>query len=553
MLRTFSRRVTAVVLGLLVALSGAWTLVSGPAHAADVTYPDAISNIRLTNTSSTDGTNKLWNRFRIDADWQVPNDAKAGETFGMTLPDEFGRLSSGFDVKNDNGDLLATCTVSSEDKPELVCTLTDFVETHEEVSGSLWLQVEATEATENTYVEFIINGEPFEVDLPGDGGIIGDNPATKVPWKNVIFVNDKNEMTWNIQIPSDVAENGTMRITDDLVEGTDANGFESHSLVGLDEGGYLSINRRLVDADGQFTGKWEAVPEEDYTASFPHEPGGKSFEVEFRNIPDSPKYIYGLNYKTKPDDGVLVEGNKFSNDATVQTEKLTRVYEYRARGGGDGDGVQYTRFSVQKSVAGEAAAAVPEDTTFTVEYTAVGETKTLEVGIGEDGTARSGRYPLGTEFTIREVNLPDIEGVEWGEYVITGEGVTRNADGSYSLTPDSTATVELALENVANPTTPPTEEPTTPPTEEPTTPPTEEPTTPPTEEPTTPPTDEPTDKPSDRPSDKPSDRPSDQPRNDRDDNRHLPRTGTTLLPIALGAVLLGLGATAVGVSRRSRN
>ena len=476
---------------------------------------------------------ELTSRFRIDADWKVPDDAKAGETFGMTLPDEFGRLSSGFDVKNENGDLLATCDVSGDDRPEVVCTLTDFVDTHEDVNGSLWLEVEASEATENSYVEFIINGEPYEVDLPGEGGIIGDNPATEVPWKNVNFVNDKNEMIWNMHIPSDVADNGTMRISDDLVEGTDANGLESHSLVGLDEGGYLAIDRRQVDADGQFTGGWETVSPDDYTASFPRESGGKSFEVEIRNVPDTPKYIYALKYKTKPDDGILVEGNKFSNDATVQSEKLTRVYEYRACGGGDGDGVQYTRFSVQKSVTGEAAASVPEDTTFTVEYTANGETKTLEVGIGEDGTARSGRYPLGTEFTIREIDLPEIEGVEWDEYVITGEGVTRNADGSYSLTPDSTATVELALENVANPTTPPTEEPTTPPTEEP--------------------SDKPSDRPSDKPSDKPSDRPSDQPRNDRDDNRHLPRTGATLLPIAIGAVLLGLGATALGVSRRSRN
>lgn len=262
---------------------------------------------------------ELTSRFRIDADWKVPDDAKAGETFGMTLPDEFGRLSSGFDVKNENGDLLATCDVSGDDRPEVVCTLTDFVDTHEDVNGSLWLEVEASEATENSYVEFIINGEPYEVDLPGEGGIIGDNSATEVPWKNVNFVNDKNEMIWNMHIPSDVADNGTMRISDDLVEGTDANGLESHSLVGLDEGGYLAIDRRQVDADGQFTGGWETVSPDDYTASFPRESGGKSFEVEIRNVPDTPKYIYALKYKTKPDDGILVEGNKFSNDATVQS------------------------------------------------------------------------------------------------------------------------------------------------------------------------------------------------------------------------------------------
>lgn len=150
----------------------------------------------------------------------------------------------------------------------------------------------------------------------------------------------------------------------------------------------------------------------------------------------------------------------------------------------------------------------------------------------------------GTSFRGRTIQLsPDGPEYEPQPLILAEpSAVDVTVDGQLSWTaPKPTPTEE--------PTTP-TEEPTTP-TEEPTAP-TEEPTTP-TEEPTVP-TEEPSDDPSDKPrDDRDDDGSRDQPRDDRKDDGRLPRTGTELMPMAFGAVLLGLGIAAITVTLRRRN
>lgn len=95
---------------------------------------------------------------------------------------------------------------------------------------------------------------------------------------------------------------------------------------------------------------------------------------------------------------------------------------------------------VIKSVEGEAAEAVPEDVEFTVKATWKSGTEykseILTITQGE-ATALSEKLPVGTEITFTELDLPEIEGVEWGNITWgtdpTGESwLKANPDGSYT-------------------------------------------------------------------------------------------------------------------------
>ena len=95
---------------------------------------------------------------------------------------------------------------------------------------------------------------------------------------------------------------------------------------------------------------------------------------------------------------------------------------------------------VIKSVEGEAAEAVPEDVEFTVKATWKSGTEykseILTITQGE-ATALSEKLPVETEITFTELDLPEIEGVEWGNITWgtdpTGESwLKANPDGSYT-------------------------------------------------------------------------------------------------------------------------
>ncbi|WP_119697942.1 choice-of-anchor A family protein [Microbacterium halotolerans] len=96
-------------------------------------------------------------------------------------------------------------------------------------------------------------------------------------------------------------------------------------------------------------------------------------------------------------------------------------------------------FDVVKVVTGDASALVPADTEFTVEYRyddVVGE-----LTVRADGEPAVGPedIPEGTLVTVGEVDLPTIDGVEWGEPVIDAETSTIEGDQIIRITVTNTA------------------------------------------------------------------------------------------------------------------
>ncbi|GAA1800340.1 Ig-like domain-containing protein [Leucobacter iarius] len=496
-----------------LALAAGLLGVSAPAIAAPVaaaaptvTYPDAISNISIAKDSGGSGSLSQWEQVRISADWAVPNGAKAGETFGMALPQEFSRYGSGsFELADPStGVVMATCQASDGSGPQVVCTLTSAVNGLESVGGDFWMQGVATQSTTSETVEFEVGGKVEIVDLPGGGGITPEDlTEPDQPYKFGGATAKEGRIEWVIGIPRSSVAAGAFTVKDALDPKQ-----ENHSYTGE-----VQLNQRPVQ-NGQFVGEWTPVDPARYSVKFA--PDNKSFEFSAQGLP-ADGFSYRLNYFTQAD-GQVLEGDVFGNTATVQDTTTSSAFTVKNEGGGTASGKQFTRFTIVKQLDGAQAAAA-QNQSFSVKYSVKGTNdapKTMTLRPGQP--VKSDRAPLGSTFVIEEVDLPKIDGVAWGTPVLTGTGVRPVGGGAYEVTPGTTAGVELVLTNLANPVVPPTP---TPPV--PTVPPT---TVPPTA--TTPPA--------------------------------TPKLATTggdaLIPFWIAgaaAIVLGLGATGIALRRRTNS
>ncbi|CAH0231211.1 hypothetical protein SRABI76_02757 [Microbacterium oxydans] len=460
--RTSWGRAILAALGAFAVVSGIFGTTQVASAAPTVTYPGAISNISLTNDSGS-GPLTQWQKVRITGDWAVPAGAFAGETFGMTLPEEFSRLSTGsFTIADpDTGAVMANCVVDNGQGAAVVCTLTDAVNGLDQVGGSFWMQAEASQTTTNETVEFDLGTSIEVVDLPGEGGIIvgtDGEPAEPAKWGDATV--EDGIIRWVIAIPSGYVADGSFTIKDSLADSETEHHYTGRAV----------LKQRAVE-NGTMVGDWVTLDPTAYEIAFA--PDGRSFDFSASGLPRS-GYTYELIYFTEAD-GATSAGDVFGNAAIVNTTKTSAEHVATDSGGGDGHGTTYTQFSITKALTGPLADEV-RDAAYTVRYSVKGSDApavTMTVPVGESVT--SGRAPIGSTFVIEEIDLPAVTGVTWGAWTITGEGVTAAADGRYEVTPGSSAGVALTLTNTAN-TVPSTPPPTTPPTPTPSEPPTPKPT-----------------------------------------------------------------------------
>lgn len=159
---------------LLVATAVAATALFGgvapaaPASAAEVA--DAITSV--TTDKSSYG---YYERVTLNFDWAVPDSTSAGDTFTLNSPNELKALSlAKFPLRAADGSVVAN---AEWDGKTVTFTLTDYVDTHDQVSGSGFLTVQwdhssTPETSAPIVLEF--NGTAVEV-------VIEDKPAPTPP------------------------------------------------------------------------------------------------------------------------------------------------------------------------------------------------------------------------------------------------------------------------------------------------------------------------------------------------------------------------------------
>ncbi|MDF9877910.1 DUF5979 domain-containing protein [Cellulosimicrobium cellulans] len=127
-------------------------------------------------------------------------------------------------------------------------------------------------------------------------------------------------------------------------------------------------------------------------------------------------------------------------------------HNYPWIGPGPFDCTSAASFAVQKTVTGEAAADVPADTTFEVEYTYEepdGTTGGDTLVVPISGALVNGpTLPVGTVVTVTETGLPSVPGVEWGTPVIQVDGESLGDPAQFTIQENQTVTVTVV--NTAN-------------------------------------------------------------------------------------------------------
>jgi len=162
--------------------------------------------------------------------------------------------------------------------------------------------------------------------------------------------------------------------------------------------------------------------------------------------------MYLFEYILSVDEEILV-GGQYPNTVMVNDKAYEVTAIREAAGGGTGAGGNDTvgHVSLGKTVANDAAGAVPADTVFPVDYsyTVKGQEKTGTLNVKADGTRESlYNVPHGTVVTFTE-KVPAVAGVEFGDPVFSGGGVTDGVPDANSaqVTVEGLKTLEVALTN----------------------------------------------------------------------------------------------------------
>lgn len=440
-----ARTLGATAVAAIVAVTTMVGWGASAASAADYDYPAAIDPASIVVTT-TDGSGETTvnEHLRVDASWSVPDGAVSGQTFGFTLPSEFAGFTGSFAVPADDdpSQTVAECTVSADRPPIVTCTLTDYVDGRSDISGSLWFLVSAAEETTDTTVDFTVDGELVPVPIPG-GGIIGDPlPSTPEKWA---WQTADGRLAWQLMIPGSAFPGIDPLTIDDTLTPAGAGLGEHHNV----DGALLVWSTDAAGGDRRtitdWTGGWDTT--------------GSSFHLEIGGPIDGARQ-YMVKYYTVPTDGAT--GDSFANVADIGGVVVRATQVWTASGGGTGNGGTTGSFAIQKLVGGTGASDVPEGTAFDVAYS-YGDPvvrKVLSVTVGAPATSIA--LPRGTVITLEEIDLPEIEGVEWGTPEFTGTGVRALDGGKAELTVTAGAAVAITLTNTATPVVPPTTPPTTP-------------------------------------------------------------------------------------------
>lgn len=377
-------------IGVLIAAVLAVPLVGGQsATAAERT--GVISNIHFTRTTTINQGYTV----KVAADWAVTNPS-VGDTFSLTLPEEFERSTQSFSLtdKNDKSKTWATCEASSTTPSVITCTLTDAVAGMSDVDGDMYFNMTAIETTTETSVGFGVDGEVVTVELPGGGGIgeyIPPKPPTtshKNGWQR-----PDGTLGWEIVVlGSDFEDISNVVVQDCLAESPEVE-LPDNKII---------IYTRGEDTDWTQTqvveGVWETTAD------------GTCFKHDLGKL--DPATYYKVVFYVDPVDEPEV-GDVFTNSATINGDTYDSRVVYIFDGGGTGDGDEVAQFNVVKEISGTAADSVPADAEFTVQYSYDDTTDDLTVTTGGDPVS-SAEFAGGAEVTITELELPEIEEVSGG-------------------------------------------------------------------------------------------------------------------------------------------
>ena len=288
--------------------------VRGPSSSIDIT----ISNSKLT-------TNSIEGRFATEFkfDFSVPDSAKSGDTTTISLPDQLDfQRSQKFNIYAPDGKTVVATAVIDKPSKSLVLTYTDYVDSHDSISGHIDMQVTAATSEVNKEetipAEIKINGHTVTIDSSGIKHRPSRGDTATDFWKYGYVDYDKNEIVYHVNINASMQSVSNVVISDSLV----SDGF---SYVP----GSFSISK----------GNWERNSENYWTLSNPQNvtnqynidinPSNSAYTVKLGNISEGYAIVYRVksNHPLLNGEQVVNNVNYESNKKVINSSKNTVYYQ----------------------------------------------------------------------------------------------------------------------------------------------------------------------------------------------------------------------------------
>lgn len=186
--------------------TGAAAVLAAPAFAGQPV--SAIDTVTVSQTRvAVDST------LRVDATWSLADgEAKAGDTFTLTMPTDPRLISTAmtFKLLDQNSTQVGTCVTTATD---VTCTFNDYVETHSDVRGTLFVWTTVKSEASHSTATFTADGKAIVVPIPPIGPV-GNQVWPTRPLKTGTI--DHDAASWSVLMPGAtlLAEPGDITITD---------------------------------------------------------------------------------------------------------------------------------------------------------------------------------------------------------------------------------------------------------------------------------------------------------------------------------------------------
>lgn len=278
-----------------------------------------ISNSKLTTNSIEGGFGTAEFKF----DFSVPDSAKSGDTTTISLPDQLDfQRSQKFNIYAPDGKTVVATAVIDKPSKSLVLTYTDYVDSHDSISGHIDMQVTAATSEVNKEetipAEIKINGHTVTIDSSGIKHRPSRGDTATDFWKYGYVDYDKNEVVYHVNINTSMQSVSNVVISDSLV----SDGF---SYVP----GSFSISK----------GNWERNSENYWTLSNPQDvtnqynidinSSNSAYTVKLGNISEGYAIVYRVksNHPLLNGEQVVNNVNYESNKKVINSSKNTVYYQ----------------------------------------------------------------------------------------------------------------------------------------------------------------------------------------------------------------------------------
>ena len=284
------------------------TFAETPEVSASGKIVDTITNVKVSNNEGGDLTWDLaqWATFRLNADFKLGKDVKAGDQTIITVPDAIIINSDNIEIKDINtNEVIANAKLSADNK-SITLTYTDYAEKHSDTEGSFFFyaRVDFKKHPQQGEipVEITINKETKPAGKVTFKGIGDGDPKllSKTSWVNE---GDKREVQYTISV-NRTKENIQGVTIEDHLKFTNASYVKDSIKV-------IKGKFAFVDGEWQFSDRVDVTDQHKITVS----EDGQSFVVELGDMTEEDQYriSYNVRLNYEPVDGELLK-----NDATLK-------------------------------------------------------------------------------------------------------------------------------------------------------------------------------------------------------------------------------------------